>query len=305
MAEVVVAIPTFRRPKSLRRLLDALAALNTEHAVRVLVADNDAQKHEGFDLCAALRGYRWPLRSMIVAERGIAQVRNALTGAALDDPGMQFLAMLDDDEWPAPGWLDALLRAQAATKADAVQGSVLFDLGTVALAHRFDGTADIRHASGPVRMLEGAGNLLLTRPALARLTPPWFDPDFALTGGEDREFFMRLAHAGARFAWSDEAVAHGAVAPERLSPRWSRARAYSIGNSDMRVFLKYAPDFAARARETAKIAGALLLSPLLFVILGFSANRRAAALNRLFRALGKTAALLGRPYHAYSAIHGE
>ena len=43
MAEVIVAIPTFRRPQSLTRLLDALAKLETSAVVTVLVADNDAE----------------------------------------------------------------------------------------------------------------------------------------------------------------------------------------------------------------------------------------------------------------------
>src|ERR1700710_1545430 len=100
MPNVTVAIPTFRRPRGLERLLDALAKLETTANVTVLVADNDCEKHEGSDMCAAIRarGYRWPLRSLAVAQRGIAQVRNALTDVALGDAGMDYLAMLDDDE---------------------------------------------------------------------------------------------------------------------------------------------------------------------------------------------------------------
>ncbi len=51
---VVIAIPTFRRPKILKRLLDAIAALKTQAAISVLVADNDAEGHAGFDLCHSL-----------------------------------------------------------------------------------------------------------------------------------------------------------------------------------------------------------------------------------------------------------
>ncbi|HXC55420.1 MAG TPA: glycosyltransferase family 2 protein [Rhizomicrobium sp.] len=309
MPEVTVAIPTFRRPHGLERLLYALAKLETTAAVSVLVADNDAQGHEGLDLCEALRGrgYRWPLRAVIAPARGIAQVRNTLVEQALADPAMQFLAMLDDDEWPEPHWLDALLREQAKSGADVLQGSILFDFETRPEAglENFDGMSDIRNASGPIAMLQGAGNLLMTRAALATLTRPWFDPAFALTGGEDRDFFMRLAAAGKSFAWSDEGVAHTFVPVTRSSLRWALSRAYSIGNSDMRVFLKYAPSAAARAFELAKIAGALLLSPILFVILAFSANRRTGALRRLFRAAGKATALFGRQYNAYSVIHGD
>jgi glycosyltransferase involved in cell wall biosynthesis len=309
MPEVTVAIPTFRRPRGLERLLYALAKLDTSASITVLVADNDAETHEGFDLCAAMRdrNYRWPVRSVIVKQRGIAQVRNALVENALAESKMQFLAMLDDDEWPEPQWLDALLAEQTKTSADVLQGSILFTFEHKpdAWAETFDGMSDIRHPTGPVAMLQGAGNLLMTRAALEMLPRPWFDPAFALTGGEDRDFFIRLKENQARFAWCDEAVAHTFVPATRTSLSWALSRAYSIGNSDMRVFLKYGPSASARAGELAKIAGALLLSPLLFVILAFDANRRADALRRLFRAAGKVTALFGRQYNEYSVIHGE
>ncbi len=304
---VTVAIPTFRRPRGLARLLEALAKLETTASVSILVADNDADGHEGFDLCATLRDYRWPLRAVIVAERGIAQARNALVQNALSDPDLQFLAMLDDDEWPEAGWLDALLSEQAKSGAEVLQGSILFAFEDKpqAWAETFDGMSDIRHASGPVEMLQGAGNLLMTRAALALLPRPWFDPAFALTGGEDRDFFQRLKAAGARFAWSDDAIAHTFVPATRTSLKWALSRAYSIGNSDMRVFLKYAPGATAWLRELAKIAGALLLSPLLFALHAFDAARRAEALRRLFRAAGKVTALFGRHYNEYAVVHGD
>ena len=60
MSEVVIAIPTFRRPQSLKRLLTAIEKLETKASVLVVVADNDADKHEGLDVCEAMRaaGYR-------------------------------------------------------------------------------------------------------------------------------------------------------------------------------------------------------------------------------------------------------
>ncbi len=107
MAEnILVCIPTFRRPKGLARLLAALEKLDTDARVSVLVADNDAERHEGFDLCQRLRlKYLWPLEAIIVPDRGIAQVRNAMLAHALDRTNAQFIAMLDDDEWPEPQWL--------------------------------------------------------------------------------------------------------------------------------------------------------------------------------------------------------
>ena len=80
---VALCIPTFRRPKMLARLLDAVAQLQTCAEICVLVADNDAQGHAGLDLCTQMRGYRWPLTAVIAEKRGIAQVRNVLVEEAL------------------------------------------------------------------------------------------------------------------------------------------------------------------------------------------------------------------------------
>ncbi len=294
---VVLCVPTYKRPVMLRRLLDAVAALKTDADLRVLVADNDAQDHAGFDLCNAMTGYRWPLTAVIAHKRGIAQVRNTLIEEALKTDA-DFIAMIDDDEWPAADWLDHFLSCAHQTKADVLQGSILFGIGT-----GLEGHGDIRHASGPISMLQGAGNLLIRRAVVEEMTAPWFDPAFALSGGEDREFFVRLQRAGKRFAWSDEARAHGDIPDTKDNLGWLCRRAYSVGNSDMRVLMKHGFEHGI-AMEVAKILGAVALSPLAALALAAS-PRRAVPLQKLFRALGKGAALLGARYNEYSVVHGQ
>src|SRR6201991_2748514 len=241
MVDVVVAVPTFRRPQSLRRLLDALARLDTRANVTVVVADNDAARHEGFDVCAALTGYRWPLDFFLAPERGIAQVRNALVARALAH-APDFVAMLDDDEWPEAHWLDAFLKVQAETGADALHGDILRDFETAPSrwAARLDGIAPLLGRTGHVAMIEGSGNILVSRACFEGLAKPCFDPAFALSGGEDRDFFERLRRQGRRFAWAKEAVVHAFVPASRANLGWALKRAYRVGNSDMRVFLKHA-----------------------------------------------------------------
>jgi GT2 family glycosyltransferase len=305
MPDIVVAIPTFRRPKSLLRLLNALAALETQTSVTVVIADNDAERHEGLDVCKSLMSYRWPLDAFIAPERGIAQARNALVERALAHP-CDFIAMLDDDEWPEPGWLDAFLKVQRETGADALHGDILraFETAPSAWAARCDGIAPLAGRTGPVAMIEGSGNIVVSRACFEGLEKPCFDPAFALSGGEDRDFFERLRRQGRRFAWAKEAVVHAFVPASRANLGWALKRAYRVGNSDMRVFLKHAHTAADSARETAKIAAALLLFPFLFVILGIASNRAVDALRRLFRAAGKIAALSGRRYDEYAVTHG-
>ena len=307
MPRVAVAIPTFRRPRGLERLLTALSHLDTTADVEIVVADNDAAGHEGADLCARMAStYRWSLTSITVAERGIAQARNALVEHLLAYSDAEFIAMLDDDEWPSTGWLEALLRVAYETGADALRGTILreFESQPGPWAAQCQGIAPVRARSGLVDMIDGAGNVMIARLCFDALAEPYFDPAFALTGGEDRDFFTRLRQAGMRFAWADEAVCTEFVPASRANLGWALMRAYRIGNSDMRVFLKYAPALSARIREGAKIAGAILLYPVLQLALAPIPTRRAEPLCRLYRAWGKIAAVFGRYYNEYAAVHG-
>lgn len=290
---VLICIPTFQRPRMLKRLLEAIALLETSADISVLVADNDARQRAGLELCLGLEGYRWRLTAVVAPERGIAQARNTLIEYALMSDA-EFIVMIDDDEWPEKTWIDQLLKTARSTGADLVQGSVLFAT-----------QSGVRRPTGPVALPQGTGNLLIRRAVLEEMTAPWFDPQFGLSGGEDQDFFVRLQRAGKRFAWSDEARAHGAVPDSRTGLAWLLRRSYSTGNSDMRVLLKYRLSPPRLAVELLKIAGSLLLSPLLAVILAPSPNRRAIPLKKLFRAAGKLSALFGVRYNEYAVIHGE
>ena len=295
MRDAVICIPTFKRPQSLKRLLDAIAALETKADLAVLVADNDAETHAGFDLANAMApAFRFPLRAVIAHRRGIAQVRNTLIEEALKDEP-RFVAMIDDDEWPGARWIDGFLRVAEQTGAGVLQGSILFD---------HPAQPDIVRASGPTDMLQGAGNLLIARTVLETMAQPWFDPAFALGGGEDHDFFVRLKAAGVRLAWADEARCFGEVPESRARLSWVLARAYSVGNSDMWVLLKHRPGLKPRLAELAKVAAALVLAIPAAVVLA-ATPRRVQPLEKLFRAFGKLAAMCGARHQEYAVIHGE
>ena len=309
MPEVTVCIPSFRRPKGLAKLLEALGALQTHAAVTVIVADNDSETHEASDLCEAVRskGYHWPLDCIVVKERGIAQARNALVERAQSAHKGEFIAMLDDDEWPSPQWLDEFLRVQKETEADALHGGVVrvFENEPNPAVANCTGIGDWRNPTGALDMIESTSNVLIRRACLEQMPKPWFDPGFALTGGEDRDFFTRLRASGAKFAWADDAVIYAHVPASRATMSWALKRAYRVGNSDMRVFLKYRPKVGARSRELVKIAGVFVLSPLMLAASAPIPARRGNALAKLYRAAGKTAALFGRHYNEYAVTHGN
>jgi GT2 family glycosyltransferase len=285
-------------------LLLAIEKLETRARVRILIAENDAEGREGFCVVQRLvaSGFRWPAASLVVDERGIAQARNALVERALSE-GFDYLAMIDDDEWPETGWLDAFLRIAQNTGADALHGAVVpqFEIAPGRWANRCYGFAPLRGVSGTITMIHGSANVLLRRAAFDRLSPPWFDPRFALSGGEDKDFFTRLNAAGARFAWADDAVVHAEMPAARNNARWAVQRAFRVGNSDMRVFLKHTHQFREKLLESTKIAAALALSALLAAPVP---EWRILPVCKFARAAGKLSAALGFRYDEYAVTHG-
>jgi len=298
---VVICIPTFRRPKMLKRLLVAISELESSAAIFIIVADNDEEKHEGFDLCNALaKSFSLPLRAVIVSERGIAQARNALVREALTVKNAQFVAMLDDDEWPDSDWLNELRKIQSQTGADVVQGSVIFTSQSGASS----AVPDIRGKTGIVAIPHGGGNLLMRMECLRGMSAPWFDPFFGLTGGEDAEFFLRLKKTGAIFAWADEARVYSNVPESREKFSWVLMRAFSHGNSGMLILIKHQPGLSTRVIEAGKIVLIFSIFIPLAIVLFISPWRRFPLL-KIARAMGKLGALFGFKYKEYLTIHGE
>ena len=154
-------------------------------------------------------------------------------------------------------------------------------------------------------MIHGTSNVLIARAAIEKLRRPFFDPRFALSGGEDKDFFTRLARDGARFAWADAAIIRAHVPASRSNPGWALRRAFRVGNSDMRVFIKHEHGIAARAKEGAKIAAALILSAPLALLLAPLPAHRMFPLCKFARASGKLAAALGARYDEYAVTHGR
>lgn len=190
MVKVALCICTHRRPAALLRLLKAVANLDFDGQLSVIIVDNDVEK-EGLVACRSLVAYRWRLTCLIERQRGVAFARNCAVGVALSH-SPDFIAMLDDDEWPSRHWLQELLRVQAKTNADVVGGPVLpiFPPNSAPwskLTHYYG--ADLRRPDCATCLLYAAGNFLARTQCFQSLMPTPFDPDFNQFG-EDLVFFL-------------------------------------------------------------------------------------------------------------------
>lgn len=304
--DTVVCIATYRRPAGLSRCLENIARMHTDRLLRVIVADNDADEAAGIAICGAAEaaGYPYPITSVRVAERGISQARNALVAEAIQDPRIRFIAMIDDDEWPEGRWLMSLLDVQQSSGADVVGGPVSRVFAKA--VPNYLATANLADfasmKSGPVDIVDGTCNVLISADLFRSGKSPWFDPAFGLLGGEDTDFFLGLKLHGARFAWAPGAVVFEEMPGSRSSVAWMLQRAYRFGNTYMLVSLKHRPPGFGFGSEVLKIAGTLAFAAGTFGLFFWHPARRFEAARLVARVLGKLAALLGHRHAEYSAI---
>lgn len=163
-------------------------------------------------------------------EPGIPFARNTCVRVALDRD-VDALIFIDDDEWPAPGWLEALLHTWQSMQADIVLGPAKGVLPVNAPAwagHSGVFDKDRGLIDGTLIRTAYSYNTLVSRHALETLGPT-FDTSFRYTGASDHHYFKQATAAGLRSVWSPNAVVYEEVKADRLRLSWVFKRGYRIG----------------------------------------------------------------------------
>jgi succinoglycan biosynthesis protein ExoM len=229
---VCVAIPTFRRPEMLERLLDGIAKIivPASAALEVLVIDNDILPSAHDRVACRRQCFPFKLSYAHVTEAGLCSVRNF----ALDRTRWEFdfVAMIDDDEVPQEQWLCELLRVQDWTQADVVIGPVPRLIPRDAprwlrAGHFFDLPA---YRDGEDMKDGYSGNCLLRVSSVERLGVR-FDPSFNFAGGEDLFFFREMLRRGAKLAYAARAIAEESMSAERLTALYILQLNFRRGNT--------------------------------------------------------------------------
>lgn len=307
--EAVVCIPTFRRPEHLRRTLESLLAQRTGRRFAVVIVENDAAAQDGARMAAQfLQG--GGLRGICLVEprQGNCYAINAAFDTALAAfPQADHFLMIDDDELASADWLELMVGAARSSGADIVGGPVwpVFTDATKQELERHPAFSPAYHATGPVPIIYGSGNCLITRTVFAKLGTPAFDLRFNFLGGCDVDFFTRCKRAGMKFHWVAEARISETVPDSRTEPRWLAVRALRIGAINYHVQRKIAQTLLARARLLAKVLALMPLSLIRAARLGLTEHKALVALHPMIVAAGGALAVLGiepRPYEASKIV---
>ena len=302
-AVIDVLVCTYRRPDLLIRTLDGIARCAAgpgAGAVRVVVVDNDY-------LCSAGEAVRRWARSASVGVSYLSQPAQNISltrNMGLAHATAPWIALIDDDEVPDPGWLAALMEAARRFDADVVFGPVISEFPDDAPAWARQGTLfqRKRFATGTVIPLKEArtGNVLLRAQRLAQ-DRFRFDPELGLSGGEDSEFFGRLSKAGYRMVWCDDACVREWTPPSRTRVAWVMKRAFRVGSVEAynrRRFCHAQELCGAFVKFSLILAGggmsAILWAPV-------SRARCIQSMRRTALGAGFYYGLLAGPYREYSS----
>lgn len=297
MSDATVVIPTHGEANSVHRLIVALAEQAGSTPLHVVVADDCSEPP--LELCG---GGADDLELRVVradTNRGPGATRNL--GLAQVDT--RWVAFLDADMLPGPGWVERLRTIARDDNFDGVEGSV--DLPPNTKPTPFTHTTEFRRAGTH----HGAGNVAFRTEVLrdaGGFDERFFDARRKLHFREDTELHFRLAEAGRTVAYDPDFVAQHVVheasflTPVRLARRYffdpllarehperyrALVRARSVGPISLRLLRHLAAmgfflGLGLTASGFAVSSSALIVTGVLVSGLGWAATAVALAWKR-------------------------
>jgi glycosyltransferase involved in cell wall biosynthesis len=215
---IAVCICTYRRLRFLKQLLEDLGrqAAEGKFTYSIVVSDNDHLESAKPLVSEFTNASSIPIKYCVEPQQNIALARNK----AIENASGDYIAFLDDDEFPTKTWLIALFKTCCQYGVDGVLGLARPQFEGVPPEWVVKGKFYERPTYPTGFVIDWrkgrTGNVLLKR----HLFCPGelaFRPDF-LTG-EDHDFFRRMIEKGHVFVWCNEAVTREIIP----AARWKRS----------------------------------------------------------------------------------
>ncbi len=214
---ICVCVCTYQRPELLGRLLRGIVSQKTDDlfSYSVVVVDNDQRQSAESVVSGFTDNHSLTIRYCVEPRQSIALARNK----AIENASGDFIALIDDDEFPEPNWLLELFKACNGRRVSGVLGPVKRHFDTEPPNWILKGNFYDRPTGPTGTVVEWSqartGNVLLRQEVFFENDSP-FRPEFR--AGEDQDFFRRMIESGHEFVWCNEAVAYEVVP----SMRWKR-----------------------------------------------------------------------------------
>ena len=283
---ICVCVCTYKRPHLLARLLHELDRQDTGGAITysIVVADNDSSQSAQPVVSDFAGSSRIPIHYCVEPRQNIARARNK----ALQNATGDFIAFIDDDEFPTRRWLLTLFDACTKYDADGALGPVKPHFDERPPHWVVQGRFYERPTYPTGLVIDSrkgrTGNTLLKKEVVASCADPF---RAEILTGEDQDFFDRMIKKGHKFVWCNEAVAYEVVPPARWKPAFMLRRALFRGAIRVRHSTFGAVEIAKSVIAIPTYAAALPFA----LVLGY--HRFMTCLVKLCDHLGKLLALAG------------
>lgn len=229
---ISVCICTYKRPHLLLLLLEELAKQESAglFTYSAVVVDNDREQSAAAAVQEFTSRSEMPVTYCVEREQGISLARNKAIANATGN----FIAFIDDDEFPTSNWLLTLFQTLHQHGVDGVLGPVNPHFAASAPRWVRQGGFYDRPSYPTGMVIDGSkgrtGNVLLTR-KLFDLSEAAFRAEFRT--GEDQDFFGRMIASGHTFIWCHEAVAFETIPPIRWKRTFMIRRAALQGSNSV------------------------------------------------------------------------
>ncbi len=228
---ICVCVCTYKRPNYLKRLLKELQSQKTEErfTFSAVIIDNDSELSAKRIVAGISKEASLQIEYYTEPEKNIALARNKAVQHATGD----FIAFMDDDEFPSENWLLRLYKSICEYRVDGILGPVkpYFEPEPPTWVVK---SGLCERSSFPTgTMLQNpkytrTGNVLFDK-RIFKENRDWFNRNFGTSGGEDVDFFKRMMAKGYIFNWCNEASVFESVPPERCSRSYFIKRALLRG----------------------------------------------------------------------------
>lgn len=231
---ICVCICTYKRPHLLEILLKKIQRQKTDglFAYSAIVVDNDDKMSARPIVSNIQQKSLIKIDYLVEPRKNLAHVRNT----AIRHAAGNYIAFIDDDEYPCDDWLSNLVKVQYEYQAHAVFGPVIPYFTEQPQEWLIKGKFCERETYETGTVLHWSktrtGNVLIDKRVIAT-NGVAFNPDFG-SGGEDVVFFRDLFKRKCTFIWCNEAPVYENVPIERCTKSYFLRRAFFQGNISAR-----------------------------------------------------------------------
>ena len=220
MYNIVICIPTYKRPQMLEKLVLSINKVNINKSlvkeIDIVIVDNDKDRsaEEKVNELKNTLNKTINIEYHCFSKKGLANVRNELLKHALNKKP-DFIVSVDDDEYVSEDWLNQLLNTMVNNNADIVLGPVIptFEqqppeyISYCIKSPDFDDQKNVNFFRTGQYMIKVS---FLEKHNLR------FDERFNHRGYEDSYFGLTAIKKGARIFWAKHSYVYETIPPSRM-----------------------------------------------------------------------------------------